>query len=690
MSNFDVQKLNVYLRQIYGSNAVFREGQLEAIQAVLSGKRTLVVQKTGWGKSLIYFLSARILRDMGKGPCIIISPLLALMNNQIESAKKVNLNTVTINSQNTDEWKEIEKQIANNKADALFISPERLANQEFMTKVMDKITKNIGMLVVDEAHCISDWGHDFRPDYRRIINVIRLMPSNVPLLATTATANDRVIQDICQQFGANVHVLRGSLTRDSLYIQIIHLNRKEERLAWLIENINNLQGTGLIYCLTINDCHVVSNWLSKHGINAFAYTGQMDSENRKILETRFINNKIKVLVATVAFGMGIDKPDISFVIHFQKPGNVVAYYQQIGRAGRAIKRAYAILLVGEEDDAITQYFVNSAFPTVYEMDEVIRTISAADGITISLLSEKINLSRKRIENALKFLVINGDIYKEGSKYYKSPKAWVPDMTYGEQITLIRNDELKQMKELTILKSCYMEFIARQLNDTLAYPCGHCGNCAPEEGYPDTVSRGFVLEALEYLKGRCLEIEPRKRWPAPVEGTCIIQPQETYRSGYALSNYGDAGWGRIVSKNKYVDNCLSEELVEASYSLLEKHCKKWGVQYITSVPSRRRPNLVRDFAVLLSKRLQIPYKDSIKKTSDTAEQKIMKNGFKQFNNANSSFCVSFPLSGNVLLIDDMADSRWTLTVCSYKLIKAGAENVYVFALANTSGSGGSDL
>lgn len=689
MSNFDVQKINAYLQQVYGSNAVFREGQLEAIQAVLSGKRTLVVQKTGWGKSLIYFLSARILRDMGKGPCIIISPLLALMNNQIESAKKFNLKTATINSQNADEWEDIEKQVSDNKIDVLFISPERLANQDFMTKIMDKITENIGMMVVDEAHCISDWGHDFRPDYRRITNIIRLMPHNVPLLATTATANDRVIQDICQQFGDNIHILRGALTRDSLYIQIIHLNRKEERLAWLIENINNLPGTGLIYCLTVNDCHMVSNWLSEHGINAFAYTGKSDKEEREVLETKFINNDMKVLVATIAFGMGIDKPDISFVIHFQKPGNAVSYYQQIGRAGRAISKAFAILLVGEEDDAITQYFINSAFPTAYEMDEVIKPISEFDGISTSVLSTKVNLSKGRIENVIKFLVINGDVYKEKTKYYKTPKAWEPDMAYSKQITLIRNEELKQMQKLATLESCYMEFIACQLNDKQAHPCGHCGNCSPEERYPDTVSHCFVLEALDYLKGKWLEIDTRKRWPIAVDGKVTIKPQDIYQTGYVLSNYGDAGWGHIVSHNKYVDNCFSEELVQASYVLLHNHCKEWGIQCVTSVPSKRRPNLVRDFAISLAKKLQLPYKDSIEKTANSAEQKTMNNSFNQFNNANNSFSVSFPLKGNVLLIDDMVDSKWTLTVCSYKLIKSGAENVYVFALANTSGSGGSD-
>ena len=406
MNNLEVT-VTKYLKQALGKNAEFRDGQLEAIVEVLKGRRVLVVQKTGWGKSIIYFLSTKILRDNGRGLTIIISPLLALMNNQLDSAKVFDLQTRTINTNNPDDWDEIIEEIYDDKIDILFISPERLANDDFQSRVLNKITRSIGMLVIDEAHCISDWGHDFRPDYRRIKNIVRFLPNNVPLLATTATANNRVIEDVILQLGHDILVLRGPLNRESLMIQIIHLDRKEERLAWLIENINKINGTGIIYCLTKNDCNLVNKWLKQNGINSFAYYSGLKSENndgqneRLRIENLFMNNKMKVIVATTAFGMGIDKPDISFVIHFQKPGNVVSYYQQIGRAGRALDKAYAILLAGNEDDDITTYFIDTAFPTFMEMDSIIKLLQSEDGMTKGEIMNSIDISNGRLENSIK-------------------------------------------------------------------------------------------------------------------------------------------------------------------------------------------------------------------------------------------------------------------------------------------------
>ena len=685
MASIDTNQLIRQLKLIYGANAEFRDGQLEAIQAVLSGERTLVVQKTGWGKSLIYFMSAYFLRKQGRGPCIVISPLLALMNNQIEAAALYGLTALAYNSQNREQWSDIEEKIQNNGVDVLFISPERLADQEFVSRILSMIAENIGMLVVDEAHCISDWGHDFRPDYRRIVNIVQQMPENVPILATTATANNRVIDDIVAQFGKSLHILRGELTRESLYIQIIHLNHKEERLAWLLENVSKFSGTGIIYCLTVQDCITISAWLVKNGIDAYAYTGQMETETRYMLERKFLENGMKVLVATVAYGMGIDKPDISFVIHFQKPGNVVAYYQQIGRAGRAIQRAYAILLVGAEDDVISEYFIKTAFPLAKELNTVVQEIDSSDGIKRTELLHKINMKAGRLDNALKFLLINGDVYSEKSKYFKSPKPWIPDLSHSEQITKMRFNELDQMNCFVQTKNCYMEFVAKELNDASAHPCGHCGNCNPVEGFPTSVTQERVVEALAFLRGDNFTISPRKRWP----DNKAIKPEETYETGFALSNYGDAGWGRVVSKNKYKNHHFSDDLVEASVDILRRHCLEWNIDVVTSVPSLRRPLLVRDFAERVAAKLGLVYIDSITKVTDTPEQKTMQNSAFQLENVLKSFQVVKSLSGNVLLIDDMVDSRWTLTVCSQELLQNGAAKVYVFALANTSGGGGTD-
>lgn len=676
-----------YMRDMYGKQAEFREGQLEALHTVLAGKRALVVQKTGWGKSLIYFLATKILRKQGRGLTIIISPLLSLINNQITAAEKWGLCAKTINSNNTTDWESIESDLINNRLDVLFIAPERLSNQQFNDNVLRKIKGSIGMLVVDEAHCISDWGHDFRPDYRRIVKIIQFLPPNVPLLATTATANDRVIHDIKDQLGKTLLVLRGDLARESLYLQVIHLNKKEERMAWILQHINELPGTGIIYCLTKRDCQIVERWLNAHNIKACVYTSNLSAEERLNLENSFDRNEIKVLVATVAFGMGIDKPDIGFVIHFQKPGNVIAYYQQIGRAGRNIKKAYAILLVGSEDDHITEYFIRTAFPTAEEMDKVVKALMNEDGISKGRLMQKINLSDNRLNKALQFLTVNGDIYKDKHNYYKSPKKWNPDYRSSKKITELRHQELHQMNDFIQSSDCFMNFITAALNDSQAHRCDNCSNCLPEEKIDISVSPAVIAEAQRFLKNEGHAIEARKKWPQGIrmDGSNTIPDEYNYQDGYVLSNYGDDGWGQIVSKNKYVDNKFSDELIEASYEVLKEKCHVWNISWVTAIPSLRRPNLVRDFAIALAKRLKIPYCDSITKIKNTEEQKKQNNSYWQYMNANESFGVTKVHPGNVLLIDDMVDSRWTLTVCAYKLIIGGSGNVYPFALANTGNS-----
>lgn len=700
MNNF-VTEATKYLKQAFGKDAEFRDGQLDAILEVLRGKRVLVVQKTGWGKSIIYFLSTKILRATGRGLTIIISPLLALMNNQLDSANKLLLVSRTINSNNPDEWNEIIDEIAADKIDILFISPERLVNDDFQRKVLNKITKSIGMLVVDEAHCISDWGHDFRPDYRRIKNIVKFLPSNVPLLATTATANNRVVEDVTNQLGNNILVQRGPLVRESLCIQVIHLNRKEERLAWLVENINKMSGTGIVYCLTKNDCNIVNKWLNQNGISSRAYYSGLKSENdngqneRLIIEDMFMKNKIKVIVASTALGMGIDKPDIGFVIHFQKPGNVVSYYQQIGRAGRALDRAYAILLAGSEDDDITEYFINTAFPTYKEMDGIVRLLENNNGMTRGEIMNQVDIAKGRLENSLKFLLVNGDIYKEKIKgqvlYFKSISPWKPDMEYSERITNIRKHELKRMNDFINTKECYMKFVANELNDTTAHDCGKCSNCVGYPIFPEMPMLENVLKATKFLKTDFYTILPRKKWPMGVTIKNKNKIPESYicQNGLALSSYGDAGWGRIVKQNKYVDKYFSDDLVDASAEVLKSIIDDNDIVWVTSIPSFRHPELVGSFAKRLANNLKLPYYESIIKTKNVKQQKELHNSNMQFKNAWESFEVNEVKSGNVLLVDDMVDSRWTFTVCGYKLIEKGSGKVYPFALSNTAGSGGDD-
>lgn len=606
------------LKNAYGEAAEFRAGQENTIREVLNGKRSLVVQKTGWGKSLVYFLATKILRKRTKGITLIISPLLALMNNQIVSAKKLGLNVGTINSENTDNWEIIIERMKNNQLDALIISPERLANDDFKRLISTGVLQ-IALFVVDEAHCISDWGHDFRPDYRRIVDIIRVFPSNIPILATTATANDRVIEDIKKQLGEDIAVSRGSLMRKSLALQIIKLKTKEERLAWIADHIGELPGTGIIYCLTVNDCQLVHKWLCTNGISARCYYADIKgdgTESKEDIVSLFMSDQIKVLVATVAFGMGFDKPNIGFVIHFQKPGNIVAYYQQIGRAGRGIDNALAILLSGEEDNQINNYFIESAFPTENLMEDIVKEIrkNSESGLKQSDLEKVINMNPTKIKACIKYLMVEGAIYKEGLFYYPAARLWKPDMEKSRKITEIRKQELAQINDFT-----------------------------------NTIAKEFLCE-----------------------------------TGKVLSNYGDAGWGRLVIQGKYNDKYFDDQLVDAAAELLVSFVEEHNIQWVTSIPSIRRPALVSGFAVRLAERLHLKYIEALEKVQDTICQKKLHTSFLQHKNAEESFEVKQVLGENVLLIDDMVDSRWTFTVCGYKLRKHGCGKVFPFALANSAG------
>lgn len=674
------------LRESYGENAEFREGQKEAIDAVVNGKRTLVVQKTGWGKSLVYFLATKLLKEKKRdGITLIISPLLALMNNQIDSAKKLGINVKTINSDNKDEWDNIISDICdNNTVDALIISPERLANSDFVKDCLDKIKNRVNLFVVDEAHCISDWGHDFRPDYRRIVKILQLLPGNVPVLATTATANDRVVNDIVAQLGENLVISRGELIRESLAIQVIKLQKKEDRLAWLAENIEKMPGSGVVYCLTKADCDLVTDWLNENDIKSEKYYADISKEGKAITLEKFQKNEIKVLVATVAFGMGYDKPDIGFVIHFQRPANIVSYYQQIGRAGRGIELAYAILLCGEEDEHINQYFINSAFPTEKDMNIVVDFITDNPGKSISEIKGALNIRANRVEKTLKYLTVGDDIYTEyvnrKKGYYKSAKKWEPDLERSEGITAIRYKEMQDMDEFTKQKGCYMKYIAEKLDDVNAKVCGKCSNCRGLI-FDETVGAETVQRAQQFIKSKFGVIEPRKQFPDKTK----IESEFQFKGGIVLSNYADAGYGMAVQKGKYLDGYFSDELVDASVKILSEFIKNNNIEWITPVTSKRHPQLVPDFAKRLADRLGIGYFEGIKKFN-AEEQKKFENSKGQYQNANDSFEIIQVKKENILLVDDMVDSRWTFTVCAMKMREMGSGDIYPFALANTAGRG----
>ncbi|MCW2279211.1 RecQ family ATP-dependent DNA helicase [Heliophilum fasciatum] len=691
------------LREAYGTDANFKPDQWEAIEFVLRQVKSLVVQKTGWGKSLVYFLATKILRSQqGAGPTILISPLLALMRNQTDAASRLGINAVVMNSENPDEWDTIERELHNDCIDLLLITPERLGNQRFIG-MLRELTNAIGLFVVDEAHCISDWGHDFRPDYRRIVRLIQGLAPNIPVLATTATANDRVVADIREQLGEELQILRGPLMRESLCLQVMHLPTQEERLAWLAQYVPTMPHSGIIYCSTITDCRRVAQWLQLQGIAAYEYHSRLhddNEENRRLRierEHQLMNNKIKVLVSTIALGMGFDKQDLGFVIHYQTPMNLVNYYQQIGRAGRGLNQAYAILLVGNEDEEIQKHMINTAFPTLQNMGEVLQVVENADeGLTLNSILSAVNQSKSSVEKCLKFLELDQAIYKERrstTQYLRSINPWYPDVARMNQVTANRYREWEKIKQYQGLDSCYMSFIARELNDPYAHDCGKCSNCTGAPLFPEEISSALRLEAIDFLRGSHIVIHPRKMWPIGGAGTHRGRIAATLQNqpGRALCVYNDSGYGPLVRSGKYVDHHFPQELVTAAAAMItQKWCPQPSPTWVTCVPSRREPTLVSDYARRLAASLDLPFLPILIKPTDTEPQKNMENSQHKAANIVNAFQIAGSVpSGPVLLVDDVVDSRWTFTVCGVQLLQAGSGPVYPFALADASRGGDVD-
>lgn len=674
-------KAQSQLVKMHGRDATFRDGQYEAIEATLTHHRTLVVQRTGWGKSLVYFIATRLLRDDHKGLTLVVSPLLALMQNQMQAAERLGIACAALNHQTRDVRASILDRMARGALDLVLVTPETLFSDDVLP-LLPKI--RISLFVIDEAHCISDWGHDFRLQYSRLREIIHLLPRSVPVLATTATANDRVVDDLSRQLGDDVFISRGPLTRESLWIQIMNLPSRIERYAWLLEYVPKLPGSGIIYCLTQRDCDYIADFLNKHGISALSYYSRDGEEEKKNLEAErlFQSNGIKALVATIKLGMGYDKGDIAFVIHFQMPSNIVSYYQQIGRAGRNIRRAYAILMHGQEDEEIIDYFIRTAFPTEQETNDI-HTALLQGGMRISELEQQVNMRRARLDKALDFLQNDGYVYKENRIYYASPKPYRYNGTHYAEIQAIRQREMRQMQALVRTKTCYSRFIVSALDDPTARNCGHCANCLNRPIVP--LQPGFDSKriAAEYVDGMIMTIEPRKLWPA-FDGRKSARIQYRNQPGICLSKYGDPGYGALVKQGKYPRATrFSDELIGKSARMLACWIRDNRITHMTCVPSLRS-DIVPDFTKRLAKRCGLVFVELLKK-SEAQPQKAMENSTHQCENAYKSFYVpnEVDMPEKVILVDDIVDSKWTLTVCGFRLMERGCREVYPYALADSS-------
>lgn len=683
-------------------NARFRNGQWEAIDGLVNQQqKLLVVQRTGWGKSSVYFISSKIFRDRGLGPAIIISPLLALMRNQIESAQRLGIVAETMNSSNTEDWQVITERLLNNQIDCLLISPERLANDNFIEMVLQPIANNIALMVVDEAHCISDWGHDFRPDYRRIVNILRQLPPNTPVLGTTATANNLVVEDIKKQLG-DIQIQRGPLTRQSLALQTMMLPDQPSRLAWLAEVIPTLPGTGIVYTLTVRDAEQVAQWLTQNGIDAKAYHGHIEAEGfdnshayRQHLEELLLANQLKVLIATTALGMGYDKPDLSFVIHYQAPGSIVAYYQQVGRAGRSIDHAIGVLMSGAEDQDIHDFFHSSAFPSESQVNEILQVLTHNGGLSIRDIGEQTNLRHGQIEKVLKLLNVENPapVIKLGSQWHRTAVSYEMDHARIAHLTGQRQREWNQVQAYLVDSNCKMTFLRQALDDLENTPCGQCSSCLGRPLIKADIDPILTHRAASFLKQAEITIQPRKQVAPSLAGTERAFPAYQFprqlgtlaaQEGRILSRWKDAGWGKPVADGKH-NGHFGHDLVEAMTEMIQQ---RWQPDptptWVCCVPSLRHPELVPDFTRRLAESLGLPFVDAVVKIKNNQPQKGQQNSFHQCINLDGAFAINQPVpTGSVLLVDDIVDSGWTLTVISALLQQAGSGLVYPTALASTS-------
>jgi ATP-dependent DNA helicase RecQ len=691
------------LRRLAGEHAKLREDQWRAIEALtVDRRRVLCVQRTGWGKSAVYFVATALLRDgvaaeQKAGPTVIVSPLLALMRNQVDAAARAGIRARTINSANLDEWSLIQAEIRMGEVDVLLISPERLNNPDFRDNVLPDLAATTGLLVVDEAHCVSDWGHDFRPDYRRLRQFLAGLPSRTPVLATTATANSRVTADVADQLG-DALVLRGSLERDSLRLAVLELPDPAHRLGWLADHLEEFPGSGIVYTLTVAGAVETAEFLRSRGFAVASYTGQSDDSERRAAEQGLLDNKLKALVATSALGMGFDKPDLGFVVHLGAPPSPIAYYQQVGRAGRAVEHAEVVLLPGTEDRAIWRYFASLAFPPEDQVRSVLANLAPDRPMSTQALEPLVDLRRNRLEMMLKVLDVDGAVRRSRGGWLATGEPWTYDTDRLRRVAEARTVEQDTMIEYASTDTCRMEFLRRCLDDPDAAPCGRCDNCA-DPLFDAEVSAPSLAAANAFLGKPGAEIAPKKMWPTGLSAVGLslkgkIAPAEQIEPGRAVGRLSDLGWGnrlRALVADEAPDRPVPDDLAAAVVEVLKSWAhgeNAWAQRPagVVAVGSRRHPLLVQSLAEHIAKvgRLSLlgaltSSHDGSGETRGNSAQRVLAlhDAFKVPAELGAALST---LSGPVLLVDDLVDSGWTMVLVGRALRQAGAVSVLPLALA----------
>jgi ATP-dependent DNA helicase RecQ len=703
-----------HLRALAGEEARLRDDQWTAIRALVAERRrALVVQRTGWGKSAVYFVATALLRARGAGPTVIVSPLLALMRNQVEAAARAGIHARTINSANLEEWEQVHAEISDGAVDVLLVSPERLNNPGFRDNVLPRLTKTAGLIVIDEAHCISDWGHDFRPDYRRIRTLLSTLPGDIPVLATTATANARVTADVAEQLGVGavstasgeegggVLVLRGPLDRESLRLAVVSLPTASMRLAWLAANLTAgaLSGSGIIYTLTVAAAYETAAFLRDQGITVTAYSGKDDQARRLAAEDDLLANRVKALVATSALGMGFDKPDLGFVVHLGAPQSPVAYYQQIGRAGRGVERADVVLLPGREDRDIWAYFASLAFPPEGQVRATLETLSEAGRpMSTAAIETHVDLSRGRLESMLKVLDVDGAVTRTVGGWAATGLPWAYDRERYERVATERKREQQAMLDYQATGGCRMEFLRSELDDPAATACGRCDNCTGRP-WPADVPQASASAARDRLARPGVEVEPRKMWPTGMKALGIdasgkIPASRAAEPGRALGRLTDVGWGatlRSLLAEGATDEPVTAPLTDAVVKVLTAWDWAQRPVSVVTMPSRSRPLLVSSLGQRIAAIGRLTYLGALGYATPDGPGPRRHNSAQRLASLWHAIVVPDELrdalkasDGPVLLIDDQIDTGWTMTVAAALLRDAAASAVLPLVLATTTG------
>jgi ATP-dependent DNA helicase RecQ len=690
------------LRALAGAGASLRDDQWRAIEALVVHRRRVVcVQRTGWGKSAVYFIATALMRRRGAGPTVIVSPLLALMRNQVDAAGRAGIHARTINSANLEEWEAITAELRGGAVDVLLISPERLNNPDFRDAVLPKLAGAAGLVVVDEAHCISDWGHDFRPDYRRLRTLVADLAPDTPVLATTATANARVSADVAEQIGGDPLVLRGPLDRESLRLAVVRLASPAHRLGWLADHLAGLPGSGIIYTLTVAAARETAAFLAAQGFPVADYTGQSEDADRRAAEADLLDNRVKALVATSALGMGFDKPDLGFVVHLGAPPSPIAYYQQVGRAGRAVGRAEVVLLPGAEDEAIWRYFASLAFPPEDQVRATLAALATDRPQSTAVLETRVELRRARLELMLKVLDVDGAVRRTKGGWVSTGQPWRYDRERLSRVAAARVEEQRAMLDYAGTGGCRMDFLRRRLDDELSVPCGRCDNCTGEH-LDATVSEPALVAARAFLGRPGVDIAPRKLWPTglPAVGVPLsgkIPAGEVAEPGRAVGRLSDLGWGERLRTVLAADRDAPADLVDAVVAVLKDWSSSWPARpvAVVGIDSTGRPRLVRSLAERIAAIGRLPLLGALTalgagRPGGGPDGGGGVNSAARVRDVHAALALPEGLAGRlagldgpVLLVDDLVDSGWTMTLAARLLRQAGAPAVLPLALATTT-------